>query len=71
MRTSLTNILLLLIAAFIALDVALNVGHGAKAASAIRVQTISKPGTVDVSGEVVGFACVNKGAYTECSIASR
>jgi hypothetical protein len=66
----LTNILLFMIAVFLAVNVA-RVSSVRAASTAVRVQTILKSGSVDVDGEVVGFSCVNKGGYTECSIASR
>jgi|GEM_PF-5569059 len=64
-----TPILLFVIAVLLALN--LYRVSSVRAATRIRVQTISKAGSIDVDGEVVGFSCVNKGAYTECSIASR
>ena len=42
-----------------------------RAASKVRVQEIDGKGSVDVDGDVVGFSCVNKGAFTQCSVASR
>jgi hypothetical protein len=66
----LTNVLLLVITVLLAVNVA-RVTSVRAASTKVRVQTVSKSGSVDVDGEVVGFSCVNKGAYTECSIASR
>jgi len=66
----LTNMLLFVIAALLAFDVA-RVSSVHAAPTRVRVQTISKSGSVDLDGKVVGSSCVNKGAYTECSIASR
>lgn len=65
-----TNILLLLVAVLLAINL-LRVTSVRAASSKVRVQIVSRSGTVEVDGEVVGFSCVNKGAYTECSIASR
>ncbi len=71
MRQHLTNLLLLLIAVLLALNFMVSAPRVKAASGRVRVQTVSKAGTVEVDGEVVGFSCVNKGAYTECSIASR
>jgi hypothetical protein len=71
MNRSLTNVLLFTIAMLLVADLCVSVRRGARAASMVRVQTVSKPGAVDITGDVVGFSCVNKGAYTECSIASK
>jgi hypothetical protein len=70
MRQHLTNVLLLVVALLLAANLIRPSGIHA-ASTRVRVQTIPKAGTVDVDGEVVGFSCVNKGAYTECSVAIR
>ena len=65
-----TNTFLLAIALLLGLN--LLRGPAVRAASGkVRIQAVSKPGVVELDGDVVGFSCVNKGAYTECSIASR
>jgi hypothetical protein len=66
----LTNIVLLVIAALLAANL-LRIPAVRAASTKIHVQVVPKSGSVDIDGEVVGFSCVNKGAYTECSVASR
>jgi hypothetical protein len=65
-----TNILLFMIAALLAVNL-LRVPSVRAASTKVRVQIVPKSGSLDVDGEIVGFSCVNKGAYTECSVASR
>jgi hypothetical protein len=66
----LTNMLLFAIAVLLGINV-LRVSTVHAASTRVRVQTVPKSGSVEVDGDVVGFSCVNKGAYTECSVASR
>jgi hypothetical protein len=66
----LTNLLLFAIAVLLSLN-AFRVSTVHAASTKVRVQVVPKSGSIDVDGDVVGFSCVNKGAYTECSIASR
>ena len=66
----LTNILLLVVLVLLAVNV-IRVPAVRAASARVRVQVVPKSGSVEVDGDVVGFSCVNKGAYTECSIASR
>lgn len=71
MRQHLTNLLLLLIAVLLALNFFSSPSRVGAASGRVRVVAVDKSKSVDVDGEVVGFSCVNKGAYTECSIAVR
>ena len=66
----LTNLLLFAIAVLLGLNV-MRVSTVHAASARVRVQIVPKSGSVEVDGDVVGFSCINKGAYTECSVASR
>lgn len=58
----LTNIVLLVIAALLAANL-IRIPAVRAASTIVRVQVVPKSGFVDVDGDVVGFSCVNKGAY--------
>ena len=66
----LTNSLLTMIVILLAVNI-LRIPTVRAASAKMRVQTVPKSGVLEIDGDVVGFSCVNKGAYTECSVASR
>ena len=66
----LANMLLFVVATLLAVNI-IRVSAVHAASGKVRVQVVPKSGVVEVDGDVVGFSCVNKGAYTECSVASR
>ena len=66
----LTNPLLALVAILLVLNLWQSVPTVRAASSKVTIQKTDK-NSIEVIGDVVGFSCVNKGAYTECSIASR
>jgi hypothetical protein len=65
-----SNALLCIVAVLLAMNLLRSTPVRA-ASSRVVIQQIENKGTVEVTGDVVGFSCVNKGAYTQCSIASR
>ncbi len=70
-RRNFTNVLLLGVALLLVVNALVFTAHVRAASGVVHVQVVQGKGTVNVDGDVVGFSCVNKGAYTECSIASR
>ncbi len=72
MKQILSDLLLLVVAVLLLMDLfSISRTRVVRAAPAtVRVQTGPNRTVTDTSGNVVG-SCVNKGAYTECLIASR
>ncbi len=71
-RSPFTDFLLFIVAMSLVMNLLVpTTGRVRAASSKLQIQMISKSGVINVDGEVIGFSCVNKGAYTECAIASR